>query len=248
MTDLHVVLSLEVMKFGKSLSLLLIGCLWTAGCGGDDGDAGPTCDDPEDLFPTPVSDSSTPFDGVDDGELFVSFAMGFQFPFFGETYDSLYLNTNGGLTFAGGAVVSEWDVEATEVDVPAIAVFWGDMDAEGYDADTRPEQMTYQQCDDRFIVTYTMFQDYEAEDLNNTATATLFDDGTIEVEYGTVLSEDILVGVMDGSHADDARPGTPLESHYDMGDSGTGIILFDDHGSGPTHTGELSESTIRYVP
>ncbi|MFW5876266.1 MAG: hypothetical protein ACOCXM_05980 [Myxococcota bacterium] len=243
------------MKRSKFSSLLLIGCLWTVGCGDDGGatsggDAGttPDCDDPVDLFPTPVTDASSPFDEVDDGELFVSFTTGFQFPFFGETYDSLYLNTNGGLTFAGSEVVSDWDVPATDVDVPAIAVFWGDMDATEYGADSRPEQMTYQQCDDRFIVTYTMFQDNDDEDWNNTATATLFDDGVVEVEYGTVLSEDILAGVMDGSHADDAQPGTPLETEYDMGDSGTGVILFDDVGSGPTHTGELSGTTIRYVP
>ena len=36
---------------------------------------------------------------------------------------------------------------------------------------------------------------------NNSATLSLHPDGTIDVTYGEVLSQDILVGLFDGSHS-----------------------------------------------
>ncbi len=201
------------------------------------------CGEPVDLFPVPVSDDTTLFPSVDDDFLEVSFTEGFTFPFYDTTYDSIFLNTNGGFTFGSGD--KRFDVAATEVTQPGVAIFWGDMCASCFEAYLRPHQMVYQQFADRFVIAYSQFQDYDVEAWHNTATVTLYSTGTIVIEYGEVLSEDILVAVFDGTHTDDKY--LPLQTIYeDYQSTGTGIILFDYWGEGPGHEGELSGRTITF--
>ncbi len=103
--------------------------------------------------------------------------------------------------------------------------------------------MVYEQLSDRFVITYTEFQDNDDASWNNTATVTLFSNGTFVVDYGIILSEDILVGVFDGTHIDDRF--SEVQSIYpNYQTNGTGIILFDDFGSGPTIDGDLNNKTI----
>lgn len=197
------------------------------------------------LFPTPVTNASSGFAEVDDDFLAVPFASGFQFTFYGTQYSSVFLNTNGGMTFGAG----EWDYDMAAVNVtqPGIAVFWGDLDASEYGADVRANQMSYEACEDRFIVRYAQLQDNDDATWNNTATVTLRADGEIVIVYGAVLSEDILAGVFDGTHTNDQYPA--LQANYASYDgSGTGIILFDYWGQGPDHMGELSSRTITFDP
>jgi hypothetical protein len=211
--------------------------------GGAGGHGGTECQVPVDLLPVPITDASSPFTEVDDASLAVAFELGFDFTFYGRSYDTVYLNTNGAMTFGAGN--SEYDPAASDVTEPGIAVFWGDMHPAVHDADTRPNQMVYQQCSDRFVVVYTSLQDRDERDWDNTAKVTLLADGSVEIQYGEVLSADILVGVFDGTHTNDQT--LSLQSSYaDYSSLGTGVILFDDHGAGPTHAGELSNQTITF--
>lgn len=50
-----------------------------AACGGDSPTDVSTCDPEVNLFPTPVSDATSPFPDVDDSFLQVAFAGGFTF-------------------------------------------------------------------------------------------------------------------------------------------------------------------------
>jgi hypothetical protein len=233
----------------RSVGMLAAGLVFIAlmacGCGKDDKPSAPqaTCADPVDMFPVPVSDTTSPFPGVDDVFLEVPFTEGFTFTFYGTTYSSVFLNSNAGLTF--GAGTTSYDIAATEVTSPGIAVFWGDMDAGEYTAETRANQFVYRQCEDRFEVTYTDFQDNDEETWNNTATITLYANGTVKIAYGDVASTDILVGIFDGTHASDQRLGVQA-TYANYPASGSGIILFDGHGVGPDHAGELSGQTIRF--
>jgi hypothetical protein len=212
----------------------------------DTTDADPSaCDAVVDLFPVPVLDATSPFDGIDDADLQVTFTLGFDFPFYGQTHTSVFLNSNGGLTFGTGN--SAFDEGATQVTQPTVAYFWGDMDADAHGADTRPNQMLYQQCANRFVITHTQFQDHDDATWNNTGTITLFDDGSIKFDYGTVLSEDILVGVFDGTHTSDTA--ASVQASYDYGSMGTGVILFDHFDAGPSNdTGALNDQTITFTP
>jgi hypothetical protein len=198
------------------------------------------------LFPTPVSDATSPFPGIDDSFVLVPFASGFQFSFYGTPYSSVYLNSNGGMTFGAGE--SSYDLAATDIAEPGIAVFWGDMDASGSVASTaRANQMTYEACSDRFIVRYTQFQDNDNDTWNNTGTITLEASGRVTIQYGSVLSQDILAGVFNGTHTDD-RHIAVQNSYSAYATTGTGTILFDDWGPGPTHTGQLTGRTIVFNP
>ncbi len=197
-----------------------------------------------DAFPTPVSDATSVFTDVDDDAIQVAFTGGLTFPFYGQDYTSVYVNTNGGLTFGAGE--ADYDLAAADVTVPAIAVFWGDMDAGEWAADSRANQLRWRQSSSCFQVAYQSLQDNDEETWANSATVTLADDGTITVVYGTVESEDIMVGVFDGSHADDRSPA--VASSYDLGNQGTGVVLFDDFAAVDPHLGELDGRTITYVP
>ena len=204
-----------------------------------------TCDAIVDMFPVPVSGTTSPFPGIDDSFLEVPFATGFQFSFYGTQYSSVFLNTNGGMTFGGGN--SSFDEASTSVTEPGIAVFWGDLDAGASDGVTRANQMTYEACSDGFFVRYTQFQDHDDATWNNTATASLYANGKVVIEYGDVLSQDILAGVFDGTHTDD-RALAVADFFPTYFGTGTGIILFDEWGSGPTHVGELSNTTVAFDP
>ncbi len=223
---------------------LALGAL--AACGGDDPvDLGDDCLAAVDMFPVPVSDLTSRFGSVDDDFLFVDFHPSFMFSFYGTNYGDVYLNTNGGMTFGAGE--GDYDMAVTDVVQPTIAAFWGDLDAEEYGGMTRANQMRYQACAESFVVTYQQFQDNDNETWNNTATVTLSSNGTIEIDYGAVLSEDIMAGVFDGTHTNDQYVAVASSySGYSTGSTGT--ILFDDHGIGPTHTGQLSNQTITYNP
>jgi hypothetical protein len=214
-----------------------------AACGGDSptdfGDIGSCGGTVVDLFPLT---GTSPFPAVDDSFIEVAFAAGFDFSFYGVTYSSVFLNTNGGMTF--GAGLGDYDVAAADVASPGIAVFWGDLDA---GEATRANQMKYEVCSDRFIVRYVAMQDNDVDTANNTATIMLEENGKITVQYGAVLSEDILAGVWDGTHVGDDYVSV-ANSYSGYTTSGSGTILFDDWGPGPIHTGQLTGRTIVYNP
>ena len=97
-----------------------------------------------DSFGYTASDTSTPFSFedisgtgtglglADDGASTV--ALGFTFDFYGTSYSSVGVATNGLLTF-GGTNPSDWTNEdltgALTTDLPTIAPFWVDIDISG---------------------------------------------------------------------------------------------------------------------
>jgi hypothetical protein len=213
----------------------------TGGSGGEAG-APEYCYEPVDTLPVPVTDTGSLFDDADDGNLFVSFGLDFTFTFYGVTYDGIHINTNGGLTFGEGSTAPL--PMARVQHSPTIAVFWGDLNPT--DAPDRAEQLVYQQCLDRFIITYQQIPDYYNPNVSDSATVTLFASGVIQIEYGEVGSEDLLVGILDGTHENDQHQS--LETSYDYLSLGTGIILLDSAEDFTTHTGWLSNQTITYRP
>jgi hypothetical protein len=213
-------------------------------CGGDGPlDLPSFCGNVTNLFPTPVGNANTPFLDSDDAFLEVDFAAGFEFSFYGASYTSVFLNTNGGMTFGGGD--ADYEIAASAVTVPAIATFWGDLDAGS--APSRAGQMTYEACADRFIVRYNQIQDFDEDALHNTAVVTLEESGKITIEYGAVLSQDILAGIFDGTHADDDSVAV-ADSYTGYATGSTGKVLFNGWGNGPMHTGQLTNRTIVYNP
>jgi hypothetical protein len=212
------------------------------------------CEAVVDAFPLPLSPDTSIFSDLDDGSAEVAFSLGFDFAFFGTTHASLHLNTNGGLTFGAGN--DAFDLAAAGVAQPGIAVFWGDHDvtATTPGQGERANQLRFQQCPERFEVVYDRLQDIANPARSDSATVRLSRNGTIEIAYGDVLSDRLLVGVFDGTHADDRFPnpggiGAVIESVYaGYADAGSGTILVDHFGAGPSHGGELSGRSVRFEP
>jgi hypothetical protein len=201
--------------------------------------------DPEvDLFPVPVDEATSPFPSVDDSFLQVAFTRGFTFTFYGTTYSSIFLNTNGGFTFGSGN--SNYDESAADIPQPGVGIFWGDLDAEEDAGANRPNQMRYRQFDDRFVISYNRLQDHDEKTWDNTATVTLRRNGTIIIQYGDVKSEDILVGVWNGAHTDNRT--MLVQNAYSYSGAGTAILVFDFFETGTRHTGQLNNRTITFSP
>lgn len=211
------------------------------------------CEAAVDAFPLPLSAASSIFVDLNDDSVEVVFSAGFVFSFFGVERRSLYLNTNGGITF--GQANPDADLAAELITEPTIAPFWSDHDVrQTQGPEERPNQLRYQQCPDRFVVTYRQFQEIETTSTHDSAVVTLLSEGDVLFEYGEVRSGSILSGLFDGTHSADRRPnpGGPLasiESSYDgYATRGTGIVLTDHFGAGPSHAGELSSRSVLFRP
>jgi hypothetical protein len=202
------------------------------------------------MFPVvPVTAGNNLFGNADDATQYIIFQLGFQFTFYGVQYPGIHLNTNGGLTFGAG---DDWfTADVTFHDHPSIAVFWTDMDCVSNGANLRGHQIAYQQCADRFVVTYNQLQDKFTPAWVASATATLHLDGRIEIQYGSVTDQEILVGIFDGTHTPAEKEFKKFQTTFTSYASyGSGIVLFDPKfdDSGSLHQGELSGQTVLYSP
>ena len=66
----------------------------------------------------------------DDGT-FGSYPLGFSLPFFGNTYDSFYINNNGNISFGSPISAYTPDSGETQDSAPMIAPYWADVDTRG---------------------------------------------------------------------------------------------------------------------
>ena len=152
-----------------------------------------------------------------DGFVEVGF-VGFSFPYFGETYTTLYVQINGCISFGGGFTVADpttADFVASSA-YPTIAPLWSDFDLSG-ESSFDPSQagggsitLALSNDGNEFTVTWQDIP-YEGSPGTNTFAATIRSDGTIVFNYVTVAdravtsSERWIVGVSPGGET----PGVP---------------------------------------
>ena len=130
----------------------------------------------------------------------VAFALPFPFPFFNQTYTTVFVNNNGHLTFNFG----EGDFTETIGEFPRqprISPFWDDLivtlccgepaNAGFYVNDQLPG---------RFVVTWLHQQEYCCVG-DSTIQAILFADGRIQFAYNGITSLDAIVGITPGGAA-----------------------------------------------
>ncbi|MEJ2668013.1 MAG: hypothetical protein P8Z81_13110 [Deinococcales bacterium] len=201
------------------------------------------------MFPCDTSGDNC----IDDSVAQVNFTQGFTFPFFGTTYNSVYINTNGGVTFGAGD--NTFAPAATDITEPGIAILWGDM-FPGVNGDASlQDEIDYQQFSDHFVISYTNIEDYNTPPaIENTATLTLYSNGNVTMSYTTqntssTQGSGLLVGVFDGSASGYLYPSSLLPTYSGFG-SGHGVIVYNDNGSGgmTTTTGGLNGTTITFTP
>jgi len=161
--------------------------------------------------------------------------LNFEFPYQGQTYNSVFVNSNGNLTFGAGDTDFSESVPEFLAGSPRIAPLWDDLspNAGGLITarnDANTTNITFSQVPEFFATT------------TNTFSITLNDDGSIDVIYGNIAATDGLVGVTEGEGATD--PGAvDLSTIPTPSASGTGYELFN-----TTNPNDLSDSDLLFTP
>ncbi|MCZ6750431.1 MAG: Ig-like domain-containing protein [Acidobacteria bacterium] len=158
--------------------------------------AGPGAFDPDAaasgvlLNPPPASN---PANIGDDGARQV--ALGFSFPFFGELYGDVFINSDGNLTFLeGDTAINERSLSRFLSGPPRIAPYFADLDP------SAAGQLTYLSSNDRFVVTWSAIPDFSTFGLGprETFQVVLTPDGGIQFSYSGINGRQAIAGISPG--------------------------------------------------
>ncbi len=121
------------------------------------------------------------------------YELSFDFPFLGQSYRRLFLNSDGNLTFVeGDSASTERSLERFLSGPPRIALFFADLDP------SAGGEVRVLNVPDRFVVTWDAVPEW-GEESPNTLQIEIVPDGTIYMRYGAVFSAGSgVVGVAPG--------------------------------------------------
>ncbi len=144
-------------------------------------------------------------------------SLGFSFVFYGRSYTSVFINSDGNLTFtAGDKATSDRDLARFLTGVPRLAPFFDDLNpAEG-------GRVSYTAEAGRFVVSWTEVPECcrpPAQPIS-TFQVSLFPNGSVEFAYGTVLARTAVVGISPG-----AFTGMPKIVDLSAADGSENILL-----------------------
>jgi hypothetical protein len=142
------------------------------------------------------SSQGSPVTIGDDASLQVAFTSGFSFPFYGKTYTSVFINSDGNLTF------TEKDDASTPRDLfrtlqgpPRVAAFFADLDP------SDGGEVRVSQSGTKFRVTWVDVPEFGTNN-HNTIQVTLYRNGNIQIVFGPeVDGDDAIVGISPGNTA-----------------------------------------------
>lgn len=146
------------------------------------------------LNPAPASN---PQNIGDDGSRELS--LGFSFPYFGSDYTSVFVNSDGNLTFGSGdAASTDRSLGRFLAGAPRIAPYFADLDP------SAAGQLTYLATPDRFVVTWNQVPDYSSSGIGprETVQVSLSPDGTIQFSYSGINGRKAVVGLSPGDVTD----------------------------------------------
>ena len=131
----------------------------------------------------------------DDGS--VTRALPFSFSFYGNTYNQVFVNNNGNLSFN----FAEGDFTETVSELlsrqPRISAFWDDLDPADF-GDAASGLYVNDQLSGRLVVTWLRQLEFSQVPGPSTIQVILFSDGRIQFGYQGVASLDAVVGVSPG--------------------------------------------------
>ena len=130
----------------------------------------------------------------DDGS--VEHPLPFPFPFFGNSYTSVWINANGNLSFGSGD--SDWSESAAEMQSgqPRIAAFWDDVHCGQENALVRVREILYNR--QSVVVEYLNVPQRNLSGDDNTARIILKPDGSVEIQLRDCDLQDCIVGISAG--------------------------------------------------
>ena len=140
-----------------------------------------------------ATDMSAQDDGTSQG-----FDLGFEFKFFGETFDKAYMASNGCLILGQLAIGNNWEKNCTQYE-PSEAPntnytmypFWTDLIMGGNSS------MLAQQFDDKVIFGWYEMLEYYREDSKNTFEMWLYPNNSYEARYSEldIKDHDVFIGI-----------------------------------------------------
>ena len=149
----------------------------------------------------------------------IELPLDFGFPFQGEVYNSVFVNSNGNLTFGAGDTDFSESVSELLSGPPRIAPLWDDLS---------PNQggLVYA-CQDSggAVITFQDVPEFFAS-TGNSFEVTLDPRGDIYVSYGEINAADGIAGVSEGNSAADPGP-TDLSEATSLSGVGTTYEQFD---------------------
>lgn len=132
-----------------------------------------------------------PLDGADNGYQGVHL-LGAQFPFYGTSYDTIFVGTNGYITFNQGDTSPRVSAASLAAGLPRIAPLWADLSA------TKKGNIYYNRLDDRHVITWNSIAEVTSSGAS-TFQAVLYDDGRIAFIYKKIKAKSTLVGISPGN-------------------------------------------------
>jgi len=150
------------------------------------------------LNPQPASN---PQNIGDDGSR--QLPLAFSFPYFESSYTSLYVNSDGNLTFGGGDNASSQRSFGRFLSgLPRIAPYFADLDP------SVAGQLTYFSTTSRFVVTWSQVPDYASSGIGprETFQVSLSPDGRIEFSYSGINGTEAVVGISPGHVTEPPSP------------------------------------------
>ena len=123
------------------------------------------------------------------------FSLNFSFPFYGQTYSALNVNSDGNVTFAeGDASTRDRSLGRLLSGLPRLAALFTDLDV------TRAGRVSVFSRPDRFVVTWLAVPEYSDFGIGaqNTFQLRLFPNGAIEFVYEDINSTAAVVGIAPG--------------------------------------------------
>jgi len=174
---------------------------------------------------------------------FKSVELGFNFPFYGYNWDSVYISANGYLMFGNG---SSSIVESAEVMItgwPRIAALYDDLNL------NLGGEVSCSSTGTSATISFSNVPEV-ASNNQNTFDITLHDSGQIEIKYGSIAIKDGLSGISAGNLVSDlADPGSiDLSANLNQTINNLTYELFTPATSENGNENDLSNTTITYTP
>lgn len=125
--------------------------------------------------------------------------LGAQFPFFGVFYDTIFIGTNGYITFTKGDATARISPTTLGSELPRIAPLWADLEV------VDSGNIYYNRLEGRHLITWEGVGQPSYIGIS-TFQAVLYDDGRIAFAYRKVKAQAALVGISPGASAADPQP------------------------------------------
>lgn len=151
--------------------------------------------DKVDSYDSASAASGTPLAGLEDDDS-REVSLPFPFPFFGNRYNSVFVNSDGNLTFtAGDAAITDRSLGRFHSGAPRIAGLFGDLDPS-----RSATGVTTHASGDRFTVSWVRVPEYTEAGIGalQTFQIRLFADGRIEMAWTEISMQEVVVGISPG--------------------------------------------------